>query len=296
MGRGHRSAVRWGELIVGKVGDRDLVARILRQHQIEDVVHFAASAYVGESVIDPGQYFRNNVAETVGLLEAMRDSRVRNIVFSSTCATYGVPQRLPIDEFHPQSPVNPYGHSKLFVETRLKAFEAAHGLRWIALRYFNAAGAHPDGTLGENHDPETHLIPNVVKASRGSAVAVDIYGTDYPTDDGTAVRDYIHVCDLASAHALAVDYLARGESSCAFNLGTGAGYSVNEVIAEVERQSGTRVERRLCPRRAGDPPALVANPQRARDLLGWEPVHSSLQEIVETASRYFERSSDREAS
>ncbi len=230
---GHRSAVRWGPFVRGDVGDRGLVRRVIRDHRVEAVVHFAACAYVGESIQDPRKYFRNNVANTLALLDAMLDAGVDQIVFSSTCATYGVPDELPIGEDHPQRPVNPYGDSKLFVERMLGAYGVAYGLRSVALRYFNAAGADPEGELGENHDPETHLIPLVIEAALGRRPWVDVLGTDYPTPDGTAVRDFVHVTDLAEAHVRALGHLLGGGESVALNLGTGAGHSVREVIGTV---------------------------------------------------------------
>lgn len=235
---------------------------------------------------DPGKYYRNNVAGSINLLNAMVAAGVPHLVFSSSCATYGLPVSLPIDEEHPQQPVNPYGESKLCVERALKWYEAAHGLRWAALRYFNAAGADPDGEIGEEHAVETHLIPLVIKAARGQRKQVDIYGTDYPTPDGTAVRDYIHVSDLAAAHVAALDYLAAGHPSVALNLGSGEGHSVREVIRAVERFADGRVPGREAPRRPGDPPILVAACARARELLGWRPRHSDLHSIVETAWRW----------
>jgi len=283
---GHRWAVRWGPLERVDLADRDAVARALRDHRIDAVIHFAAYAYVGESMTDPGKYFRNNVANTLNLLEAMRAASVRAIVFSSTCATYGVPDAVPIAEDHPQRPVNPYGESKLFIERALHWHGVAHGLRWMALRYFNAAGADPDGEIGEDHEPETHLIPLAIETALGRRSELQVMGTDYPTPDGTAVRDYIHVTDLADAHVRALRYLAEGGTSGSLNLGTGNGHSVREVVAMVERVSGRKVNTRNAPRRAGDPPALVAAPGRARELLGWESRWSSLESIVRTAFRW----------
>ena len=280
---GHRRAVRWGPLVQADLADRDAIAKALRDHAITAVIHFAAYAYVGESMADPGRYFRNNVVNTMNLLEAVRAVGVQHIVFSSTCATYGVPDQVPITEDHPQRPVNPYGESKLFVERALHWHGLAHGLRWTALRYFNAAGADPEGDTGEDHNPETHLIPLAIEAALGRRAALQVMGTDYPTPDGSAVRDYIHVTDLADAHVRALRRLREGGDSGAFNLGTGHGHSVREVVAMVERVSGRRVPVVDAPRRAGDPPALVAAPGRARELLGWEPRWSDLATIVRTA-------------
>ena len=283
---GHRWAVRWGPFEQADLADREAIERVLRRHDIGAVIHFAAYAYVGESMSDPGKYFRNNVAHTLNLLEAMRAVGVGRIVFSSTCATYGMPEAVPIAEGERQLPVNPYGESKLFIERALYWHGAAHGLRWTALRYFNAAGADPDGEIGEDHDPETHLIPLAIETALGRRRELQVLGTDYPTPDGTAVRDYVHVTDLADAHVRALRHLEGEGPSGALNLGTGRGHSVREVIAMVERVSGRKVNARNAPRRAGDPPVLVAAPGRARELLGWEPRWSSLETIVQTAHRW----------
>jgi UDP-glucose-4-epimerase GalE len=285
---GHRSAVQWGPLVEGDVGDRALLERTLRQYDIAAVMHFAAFAYVGESMHRPEIYFQNNVINSMTLLEAMRAALVSNIVFSSTCATYGTPNALPITEDTPQRPVNPYGETKLMVERALHWYGQAHGLKSVALRYFNASGADPEGEIGEDHDPETHLIPLILDAALGHRVAIDIYGTDYPTADGTAVRDYIHVQDLAEAHVGALRYLLEGGPidrgpSLALNLGTGQGYSVRQVIAAAEQVTGRRVPRREMARRSGDPAVLVADPSRAAQLLGWRAVRSDLETILGTA-------------
>ena len=289
LDRGHKRAVRWGPFIQGDIRDRRLLECTFREHRIDAVVHFAAYAYVGESMRDPGKYFANNVAATLGLLEAMQAHRVQRIVFSSTCSTYGVPESLPISDEHAQHPINPYGESKLFVERTLHWYGVAHGLRSVSLRYFNAAGADPEGELGEDHEPETHLIPLAIGAALGKRPPLEIYGTDYPTADGTAVRDYVHVSDLAEAHVCALQYLQRGGASRAFNLGTGHGHSVREVIAAVERTGKRDVPRRVAPRRAGDPASLVAAPGRSRELLGWTPQRSDLDTIVATAWRWYAR-------
>lgn len=283
LSQGHRSFVRWGPFVEADLADRAAMERVLREHRIDGVIHFAAYASVGESMAAPGAYFRNNVANTLNLLEAMVPAGVRRLIFSSTCAVYGNPRQVPIAEDHPQEPANPYGESKLFVEKMLKWYEQAFGLGWVALRYFNAAGADPEGLLGEDHSPETHLIPLVIQAALGQRESIEIFGTDYPTPDGTAVRDYIHVNDLASAHLAAWEYLAGGGKPRAFNLGTGTGASVRQVIAEVERCGGRRVAVRECPRRPGDPPELVADAAEAGRVLGWKPEHSALSGIVRTA-------------
>ena len=287
--RGHRSAVRWGPFVAGDLADGDLVRRVLREHRIQAVVHFAAYAYVGESMLEPGKYFANNFGNSVTLVEAMRAEGVDVLVFSSTCATYGDPRRLPIDEDHPQQPVNPYGESKLFVERMLARCGAADGLRYAALRYFNAAGADDAGDLGENHEPETHLIPLAIDAAQGRRPHVSIFGTDYPTADGTAVRDYVHVSDLASAHLSALERLLAGGDAMALNLGTGQGHSVRQVIRMVEDVGGCKVPVIEAPRRPGDPPELVAASARAEAMLGWRPRHSDLRNIVTTAWRWHKR-------
>ncbi len=283
---GHRWAVRWGPLEVADLADREALDRVLRAHRIGAVIHFAASAYVGESMADPGKYFRNNVANTLNLLEAMREAQVATIVFSSTCATYGIPEAVPITEKQRQLPVNPYGESKLFIERALHWHDVAHGLRWMALRYFNAAGADPDGEIGEDHEPETHLIPLAIETALGRRPELQVMGTDYPTPDGTAIRDFVHVTDLADAHVRALRRLEGGGANGALNLGTGSGHSVREVVAMVERITGSRVNARNAPRRAGDPAALVAAPGRANEVLGWQPRWSGLDRIVQTAYQW----------
>lgn len=286
---GYEASVRFGPLFIGSLASPDHIRAALAEHRPIAVMHFAASAYVGESVTDPARYYRNNVVNTLNLLDAMRDQGVSRLVFSSSCATYGVPEHLPINETHPQRPINPYGHSKLVVETMLANFDAAYGLRSVALRYFNAAGADPTGVIGENHDPETHLIPVAIQTALGQRPSLEVYGTDYPTPDGTAIRDYVHVTDLASAHVSALRYLVDGGSTTAFNLGVGHGHSVREVIDSVERVTGTRITVIERPRRQGDPPALVADATRAREALNWRPEHSDLDEIVDSAWAWLRR-------
>jgi UDP-glucose-4-epimerase GalE len=283
LSRGHRHAVRWGPLVEGEVADRAALAAAIETHGISAVMHFAAFAYVGESGTDPALYYRNNVAGTLMLLDAMREAGVENIVFSSTCATYGLPEIVPIAETTPQRPVNAYGETKLAIERALYWYGQAYGLRWVALRYFNASGCDRGGEIGEEHDPETHLIPLVLRAALGTAPPVSIFGTDYETPDGTAIRDYIHVEDLASAHVRAIDYLAKGGANTAVNLATGRGYSVREIIAAVARAVGHEVPQRQSQRRAGDPPALVADPSLAQTLLGWRAECSDLDTIIRTA-------------
>lgn len=290
--RGHREAVQWGPLIEADIGDRSALDGVFTQYSIEAVLHFAAFTYVGESMQSPDLYFRNNTLSTLNLLEAMQAHRVRKIVFSSTCATYGNPLQIPISEDHPQDPVNPYGESKRMVERLLYWWGASYGLKWVALRYFNAAGADPEGELGENHNPETHLVPLAISAAQGLN-SLQIYGTDYDTPDGTAIRDYLHVTDLATAHLEALRYLDAGRESAAFNLGTGLGHSVREVITMVERIGGQKVPAKEVGRRAGDPPSLVADARKSAELLSWRPRHSSLEEIVQTAWNWKARSSAR---
>jgi UDP-arabinose 4-epimerase len=283
LSAGHDWAVRWGPLIAGDIADRALVMKTLKRFHIEAVIHFAAHGYVGESVRHPRKYFDNNVSKTLTLLDALLDAGVDKVVFSSSCATYGIPRELPIAEDHPQNPINPYGASKLFVENILNWYEQAYRLRYTNLRYFNAAGADPDDEIGEDHTPETHLIPLVIAAAQGRNSAAEVFGTDYDTADGTAVRDYVHVCDLATAHVKALDRLLAGGTSASVNLGTGRGHSIRDVISAVEA-----VSRRTVPvvegrRRSGDPPALIANPQLGQSVLGWKPLKSDLRTIVQTA-------------
>jgi UDP-glucose-4-epimerase GalE len=283
LSRGHREAVCWGPLVEGDLHDVPRLAAALRTHNIAAVMHFAALAYVGESMADPETYYRNNVGGTLALLTAMREAEVGTIVFSSTCAVYGVPDRLPIAETTATAPLNPYGETKLTIERALYWYTQCYGLRFAALRYFNAAGADPAGEIGENHEPETHLIPRVLRAALGTGDPVEVYGTDYATPDGTAIRDYIHVTDLADGHVRALGYLAGGGESGALNLGTGQGCSVRQVIAAVERIAGRPVPFRETARRAGDPPELVADPALARTRFGWQPRHSDLDTIIATA-------------
>lgn len=284
LSAGHADFVRWGPFVQADLANIDAIRGALIKYKIDAVVHFAAFAYVGESMRNPQMYFRNNVANTLNLLEAMLACDVKTLVFSSTCATYGLPRRLPLTERHPQQPVNPYGESKLFVERVLRWYGEILGLNWFALRYFNAAGADPDGEVGEVHSPETHLVPLVIEAALGQRAFVEVFGTDYPTPDGTAIRDYIHVSDLAEAHRLALKHLASGGASGACNLGTGKGHSVMEVIHAVETVTGKHVPIVQADRRAGDPPSLVASNAKAWRVLGWKPRFSELGTIVKTAT------------
>jgi len=281
--------VRWGPLIEMDLADCEGLQRVFRSHKIHAVLHFAGFASVAESLQAPALYFQNNFVNTLTLLEAMRSHGVDKIVFSSSCTTYGYPDQVPIPEGHKQAPISPYGESKLMVENTLTWFERAYGLRWVALRYFNAAGADPEGEVGEAHHPETHLIPRAIAAACGDGGDLEIFGADYDTQDGTAVRDYIHVSDLAVAHVKAVKRLIDGESSAAFNLGIGKGYSVRQVIGAVQAVAGRRVPVRLQSRRAGDAPAMVADTALAERILGWAPQYTSLEPIVSTAWQWYER-------
>lgn len=271
------------ELVVGDVGDQGLVRSLFEKHRFGAIVHFAAYAYVGESVTDPLKYYQNNTAEPIKLLQVMQEFGCKVFVFSSTCATYGVPDKLPITEANSQNPINPYGRSKLMVEWILKDCGHAWGLRSACLRYFNASGCSPDGKIGEDHNPETHLIPRVMMAVTGEIDFLEVFGTDYATPDGTCIRDYIHVEDLADAHARALDYLAAGGESVRCNLGTGVGVSVKEIISAVEQVTGKSVPVKYGPRREGDPDSLVADPSLAKQLLGWEATRKDVREMVRPA-------------
>jgi UDP-glucose-4-epimerase GalE len=287
--RGHREAVQWGPLEVGALDDLARLREVITRHRPIAVIHLAAYAYVGESMSDPAKYYANNVHGSLSLFEAMRESGLDVIVYSSSCATYGVPERVPIGEEAPQRPINPYGATKLMVERILHDFGAAYGFRWTALRYFNAAGASPEGDIGESHDPETHLIPRALMAAAGALDSLEIMGDDYPTPDGTAVRDYVHVVDIAHAHVLALRRLLAGGRSCALNLGTGRGCSVFEIVRAVERLTAASVPANVTPRRPGDPPVLVAETQRAAQELGFRPKYVDVVEVVETAWRWYVR-------
>ena len=289
---GHRDLVESVlkvELIEGDTSDRQLLDELFSSRDITAVMHFSAYAYVGESVKDPAKYYRNNVIGTLVLLEAMLAASVKQFVFSSTCATYGVPKTVPIPEDHPQNPINPYGESKLMVEKILSDFNNAYDLRSVRFRYFNAAGADPSGLLGEDHNPETHLIPLVLQTALGKRESISIFGTDYPTSDGTCVRDYIHVNDLADAHVLGLEYLLKGGDSAVFNLGNGNGFSVKEVIQAAEQVTGKNIKAIECDRRPGDPPALIGTSGRARQILGWEPKYSNIQDIIAHAWNWHQK-------
>jgi UDP-glucose-4-epimerase GalE len=279
---GHKASVPVERLLIASLADEARLDQILVEKRVEAVVHFAAFAYVGESVHEPAKYYQNNLVNSIHLLDAVRRHRVGRFVFSSTCATYGIPHKVPITEDEPQKPINPYGNTKLAVERALHDYAHAYQIGAVALRYFNAAGASPDDTIGEDHDPETHLIPLVLQTALGRRPHIAVFGHDYPTEDGTCVRDYIHVDDLAEAHLLALEHTKPGEMLC-YNLGTGWGYSVREVIKAAEKVTGKQIPIQDAPRRAGDPPVLVAGADKAQHELGWKARYADLHDIIETA-------------
>ena len=283
---GHREIVedlKNVELIVGDIGDKELVTQILKDFQIDAVMHFSAYAYVGESVNEPSKYYQNNVVATLNLLDCMIEANIKKFIFSSTCATYGTPKTVPITEDMPQKPINPYGATKLMVERILADYDVAYGLKSVIFRYFNAAGADPLGRSGENHDPETHLIPLVLEAAAGTRKHISIFGTDYPTEDGTCIRDYIHVSDLADAHLLGLDYLLSGNDSNQFNLGNAKGISVREIIDTAERVTGKVIPVLEAERRSGDPAALVGSAEKAQSILDWKPKYPDAESMIQHA-------------
>jgi UDP-glucose 4-epimerase len=283
---GHRQPVEThlkAKLVIGDISDRAFLDKLFTDNKIDAVMHFAAFAYVGESVTDPAKYYQNNVVGTLTLLDAMRQHGIDNFIFSSTCATYGNPQYTPIDENHPQHPINPYGAGKLTVERVLQDYDPAYQLKSVIFRYFNAAGADPDGMFGEDHNPETHLIPLILQAAAGKRPAISVFGDDYETPDGTCIRDYIHVTDLAQAHVLGLEYLLQNRVSQIFNLGNGSGFSVKEVIDTAKQVTGKEIAIEQCPRRAGDPAILIGSSAKAREMLGWAPKYADLTTIVKHA-------------
>ena len=286
LSEGHRDAVK-GKLVVGDLGNPEDLEKLFAEHPIDAILHFAAHCYVGESVENPEKYFRNNVANTLNLLSAARKAGVKRIIFSSTAATYGVPTEMPIPESHPQAPINPYGRTKLVVEQMLDAFDHAYGMKYVCLRYFNAAGADPDGEIGEDHDPETHLLPIAMRAALGIGPGLKIFGTDYDTPDGTCIRDYIHVVDLAAAHLAVLERLEQGQQRF-YNLGIGNGYSVREVIEAAERVTGKKIPVKEGQRRAGDPPALFADASRIKSEIGWAAERPELEGMIESAWKWYE--------
>jgi len=277
------------KLIVGDTCDRALLKQIFADYKIDAVMHFAAYAYVGESVTKPAKYYQNNVVGTFTLLEAMVEAGVRKFVFSSTCATYGVPDSVPIKEEQPQNPINPYGATKLMVERILQDFSHAYDFPSVCLRYFNAAGADPEGRLGEDHNPETHLIPLVLQTALGHRESISIFGTDYDTPDGTCIRDYIHILDIAQAHILALEYLLKGGKTDVFNLGNANGFSVNQVIETARKVTGKEINAKVSDRRPGDPPVLVGSGAKAQKILGWQPQYSNLEDIITHAWQWHQK-------
>lgn len=286
---GHKEAVKWGELIVGDLKNIADINAVFDKYDIDAVFHFAAYAYVGESVDDPEKYYYNNVANTLNLLNAMKAHGCNKIIFSSTCATYGEPERVPITEDMPQNPINPYGATKLMVERIFKDYNRAYGLQFVVLRYFNAAGADPDSEIGESHDPETHIIPLVLDAASGLRPDIKVFGTDYDTEDGSCIRDYIHVTDLATAHLLALHHLENGKPSDFFNLGNEKGTSVLEVVESVKRVTGREFTVTLADRRPGDPAKLVGASSKAKTILGWKPKYEDIDTIVSHAWKWHEK-------
>ena len=293
LSRGHRDLVKWGHLVEADLRDTVVLREAMRWFRPQAVIHFAAFAYVGESVTNPHMYYDNNVGGTLSLLKAMTEAKVSNLIVSSTCATYGQPDRMPITEETPQRPINPYGHSKLMMEQLCRDFDQAHGIHYMALRYFNACGCDPDGETGERHDPEPHLIPRALMAAAGAIDALDIFGSDYSTPDGTCIRDYIHVNDLATAHIAGAMYLMDGGKSDAVNLGTGNGASVKQVLDAAARVAGRPVPHRMSPRRAGDPAELVAAVGKARSLLNWQAGNSDLDQIISSAWNWYVKETSR---
>ena len=285
---GHKESVKWGKLEIGDLAEKEHLEQVFQENLIDAVLHFAAYAYVGESVTEPAKYYNNNVCNTINLLDVMRKYKVNNIIFSSTCATYGIPEKMPITEDMPQNPVNPYGATKKMVERILEDYHKAYGVQYCCLRYFNAAGADPDGEIGESHTPETHLIPLILDAASGKRESISIFGTDYPTEDGTCIRDYIHVTDLADAHIRALEYLKQGGESTCFNLGNGNGDSVRHVIEVVKQVTGKEFKVKEEKRRAGDPPVLIGSAEKAEKVLGWKPKYAEIETIVEHAWKWHE--------
>ncbi|WP_239618482.1 UDP-glucose 4-epimerase GalE [Cohnella mopanensis] len=281
--QGHKNAVLGGKLYEGDLRDADFLARVFQENDIDGVIHFAANSLVGESMKDPGKYYHNNVYGTLCLLEQMQKAGVSRIIFSSTAATYGEPEKVPIDEYDRTVPTNAYGETKLAMEKMIRWFDIAHGIKFVSLRYFNAAGAHASGQIGEDHSPETHLVPLVLQVALGQREHISVFGDDYPTEDGTCIRDYVHVSDLADAHILALDRLREGGESAIYNLGSGAGYSVKQVIDVSRQVTGHPIPAKFEPRRSGDPAVLIASSERARKELGWTPRRDKLEDIVSSS-------------
>jgi UDP-glucose 4-epimerase len=294
LSRGHRELVRWGTFISGDLENKTLLQGIFQKHPIDTVMHFSAFAYIGESYNNPAIYYQNNVSNTINLLNVMLEYDIKKFIFSSSCAIFGEPQYLPIDENHPKNPINPYGWSKLMVEKILDDYDRAYGMKYVSLRYFNAAGADPDGEIGEIHQPETHLIPLVIEAALGKKERVEVFGNDYDTKDGTCVRDYIHVSDLADAHYHALDWLIKGNKSEAFNLGNGRGFSVREIIDAVREHSKTDFKVENISRRLGDTAILIGSFEKAKELLGWNPKFTAISDIIKTSWEWHKKMSHRD--
>lgn len=288
---GHKESVKWGIFEKGDLSNIEDIRNVFKKYSVKAVMHFAAFTYVGESVTNPQKYYMNNVVNTLNLLKVMLEFNVKYLIFSSSCATYGNPIKLPLDEEHPQNPVSPYGKSKLMIEQILKDYDIAYGLKYVSLRYFNAAGCDPEGELGELHEPETHLIPIVLEVASDKRECIKIFGNDYDTPDGTCIRDYIHVNDLANAHILALTYLLKTTNSNVFNLGNGNGFSVKEIIDTARRVTGKEIKTYIDKRREGDPPILIGNYNKAKEILEWEPIHSDINNIISTAWNFIIRSS-----
>jgi len=288
---GHEWAVQWGPLEIGDLQDKARIDEVIKKYQPIAVIHFAAFAYVGESVDEPAKYYRNNVSGSLNLLESMKEHGVQHLIFSSTCATYGNPKSIPITEDHPQNPINPYGNSKLIMEQMMADFSHAYDLNYVALRYFNAAGADIEGQIGEDHDPETHLIPLVIEVALGQRSHIQVFGDDYDTPDGSCVRDYIHVTDLAQAHIQALNYLRNGGDSTAYNLGNGQGFSVKEIIEATQRVTGKEIKAVITERRPGDPASLVGDSSRIKQALNWQPQYADIDTILDSAWQWHKKHS-----
>lgn len=288
LSKGYREFAKWGRFIEGDISDDKKLKKVFQKYKIDAVMHFCAFIEVGESVVEPEKYYKNNLVNTITLINTMKDAGIKNFIFSSTAAIFGEPENIPIKEDDPKNPINPYGRTKLFVEEILEDYEKAYGFNSICFRYFNAAGADPDGEIGEAHNPESHLIPLILDAAMGKREAIKIFGTDYPTKDGTCIRDYIHVNDLAEAHILGLEFLLREKRSERFNLGSGEGYTVREIIDMVKKITGKDFKVVETERRAGDPPVLIADSSKARKILGWQRKFT-LQEIIETAWKWHQK-------
>ncbi len=286
---GHKDFVKWGQFICGDILDQEKLEKIIRQYNIYSVIHFAAFAYVGESINEPNKYYKNNVTGTISLLEVIKNTGLNRIIFSSTCAIYGIPTYIPITETHPKTPISPYGNTKLMIEKILKDYDTAYSIKNISLRYFNAAGADPSCEIGEDHTPETHLIPKILDVATGKSDNIIIYGNDYESDDGTCVRDYVHVTDLADAHVLALKYLESGNSSTVFNLGNQKGYSVLEIIDTVRKITGKKIKINFGDRRSGDPSVLISSSEKSQQTLEWKPKYSNIETMIDHAWQWYKK-------